>query len=223
MAARYTDDELLPLSGVQHYAFCPRQWALIHIEQQWEENGRTVAGEILHERCHDESVRERRGDLLVVRGLRVVSHQLGLSGICDVVEFRKASGGIELSGEEGMWLPVPVEYKKGSSKVGDEDKVQLCAQAIALEEMFCCDLHRGYLYYGATRSREEVILDRQLRDSTLEVACRMHDAYRRGATPAPHVRRACQSCSLQNRCLPALTKVTTVEAYMRKMLGDADD
>jgi CRISPR-associated exonuclease Cas4 len=223
MVARYTDDELLPLSGVQHYAFCPRQWALIHIEQQWEENGRTVAGEILHERCHDESIREHRGDLLVVRGLRVTSYKLGLSGICDVVEFRKTPEGIKLSGEEGKWLPVPVEYKKGSSKVGDEDRIQLCAQAIALEEMFFCNLHRGYLYYGATRSREEVMLDRDLRNSTAEVARHMHDDYLRGVTPAPHPRRACQSCSLKNRCLPGLSKVTTVEAYMRKMLGDADD
>ncbi|RHD75496.1 CRISPR-associated protein Cas4 [Olsenella sp. AM30-3LB] len=218
MRDMYTDDELLPLSGVQHYAFCPRQWALIQVEQQWEENARTISGEEMHERCHDQSLRERRGNLLVVRGLRVVSHELGLYGVCDVVEFRKSSGGVPLSGESGLWAPLPVEYKNGSTKIGDEDRLQLCAQANSLEEMFCCKLSEGYLFYGATRSRERVSLSESLRKATREACKRMHDDFERGISPKPHLRKSCNACSLKDRCLPALSKTKSISEYMDSMM-----
>lgn len=223
MNRHYSDDSLLPLSGVQHYAFCPRQWALIHVEQQWSENARTVDGEYMHARCHDEEIRERRGDLLIVRGLRVVSHSLGLSGTCDVVEFRRSQRGVRLSGEDGFWTLLPVEYKRGSEKIGEEDRIQLCAQAMALEEMFCCELASGYLYYGATRSRESVSLDESLRSITEEVARRMHDDFRRGITPPARRKKSCQACSLKERCLPGLLKRQSVAAYMDSILGALDD
>lgn len=223
MNGRYSDDDLLSLSGVQHYAFCPRQWALIHVEQQWSENWRTIDGENMHTRCHDEEIRERHGDLLIVRGLRVVSYSLGLSGVCDVVEFRKAQRGVRLSGEEGNWELLPVEYKRGSEKVGEEDRIQLCAQAMALEETFCCELTRGYLYYGATRSRESVSLDKSLRSTTEEIAQRMHDDFRRAVTPSARRRKSCQACSLKNQCLPSLPKKQPVAAYMDSILGGLDD
>mgnify|MGYP000434037405 CR=1 FL=1 len=110
------EDEYLALSGIQHYAFCPRQWALIHLEQQWSENVLTMQGSLMHERAHDEFSREKRGNMLVVRGLGVHSRNLGLSGKCDVVEFRRSSEGVPLAGEEGLWLPIPVEYKHGKAK-----------------------------------------------------------------------------------------------------------
>ena len=111
----YDEDEFLALSGIQHFAFCRRQWALIHIEQAWADNVLTAQGELMHKRAHDEELRERRGDTLVVRGLSVHSRALGLSGKCDVVEFRKNSHGHTLTGEDGLWRAVPVEYKRGSS------------------------------------------------------------------------------------------------------------
>ena len=131
-------DGYLMISGIQHFSFCRRQWALIHLEQQWAENLRTTEGHLLHQRCHDETFREKRGDLLVVRGLRVISHRLKMTGACDVVEFHADPEGIALEGFSGLWLPVPVEYKHGSPKSNDADRLQLCAQAMALEEMLVC-------------------------------------------------------------------------------------
>ena len=112
----YEPDDCLMISGLQHFRFCRRQWALIHIEQQWAENLRTVEGELMHERAHDESLRESRGDTIITRSLRVYSLTLGLSGQCDVVEFRRSAQGVPLAGHDGLWLPYPVEYKRGNPK-----------------------------------------------------------------------------------------------------------
>ena len=133
-------DDWLPLSGIQHFCFCRRQWALIHLEQQWAENRRTVEGQLDHARCHDADQTERRGGLLITRGMQVVSRRLGLSGNCDVVEFRADPEGIPLQSTEGLWKPMPVEYKHGRAKASDADRLQLCAQAMALEEMLVCSI-----------------------------------------------------------------------------------
>lgn len=215
----YSDDELLALSGVQHFAFCPRQWALIHVEQQWAENERTVDGRNVHDRCHDASIRERRGDNLIVRGLYVVSRELGLSGICDVVEFHADADGAELTGESKRYQPVPVEYKRGRRKPGDEDRVQLCAQAVALEEMFCCDVETGYLYYDSERRREEVAISDELREETKEASERMHVMFRRGVTPRAKERPCCKRCSLVDICVPSIEHTKTVDDYVLDMLG----
>ncbi|NLY76132.1 MAG: Dna2/Cas4 domain-containing protein, partial [Firmicutes bacterium] len=133
MIITYSEDDLLLLSGIQHFAYCERQWALIHIEQQWLENVRTVEGRHLHERVHNPDLVEKRGDLLVARSLPIVSWRLGLYGMMDLVEFRQVGsdqGGIKLPNREGVWLPKPVEYKRGKPKTDDRDEVQLCAQAI---------------------------------------------------------------------------------------------
>ncbi len=154
--AVYDEDEFLALSGIQHFAFCRRQWALIHLEQAWADNVLTAEGDLMHRRAHDEELRERRGDILVVRGLAVHSRALGLAGKCDVVEFHKDESGHPLAGEDGLWRPVPVEYKRGRSKASDADRLQLAAQALCLEEMLGCDVLEGFLFYGETRSRERV-------------------------------------------------------------------
>ena len=147
-------DDYLQMSGIQHFCFCRRQWALAYMEQQWAENLRTAEGRLLHERCHDDSLREKRGDLITVRDLRVVSHRLRLAGNCDVVEFRAAPDGVALQGYDGLWQPLPVEYKRGAPKASDADRLQLCAQAMALEEMLVCTVPRGAIFYGETRRRE---------------------------------------------------------------------
>lgn len=126
-------DDYLLMSGIQHFSFCRRQWALIHLEQQWSENQRTAEGRLQHTRCHDVTLTEKRGDLLIARGMRVVSHRLKLTGDCDVVEFHKDPNGVSLQGRRGLWQPMPVEYKHGRSKVNDADRLQLCAQAMADE------------------------------------------------------------------------------------------
>ena len=147
-------DDYLLMSGIQHFCFCRRQWALIHLEQQWSENLRTAEGRLEHTRCHDTAQTERRGDLLITRGMKVVSHRLRLSGDCDVVEFRADPEGIPLQHTEGRWRPMPVEYKHGRAKENDADRLQLCAQAMALEEMLACDIPQAALFYEETRRRE---------------------------------------------------------------------
>lgn len=149
----YAEEDYLMLSGIQHFAFCRRQWAMIHIEQQWAENYRTTAGELMHRKAHDEGSFEKRGNLLTARGLRIASRELGLSGQCDVVEFHQEEDGIELFGYAGKWNPVPVEYKHGAPKENNADELQLTAQAICLEEMFQTQISGGYLYYGENRRR----------------------------------------------------------------------
>lgn len=217
----YREEEFLALSGVQHFAFCRRQWALIHIEQDWAENALTAQGELMHARAHDGAVREKRGDVLTVRGLTVRSSTLGIWGVCDVVEFHRDASGHPLHGEDGLWLPVPVEYKRGRSKAGDEDRMQLCAQALCLEEMFACSVSTGYLFYGATRSREAVALEKGLRDETVEAIEEMHRLYARKHVPRMRRKSSiCRSCSLVERCLPKVSG-RPVGAYLDKMLGEA--
>ena len=218
----YSPDDCLMLSGLQHFRFCRRQWALIHIEQQWAENLRTVEGEFLHERAHSEQLRESRGDLLTVRALRVQSLELGLSGQCDVVEFRRDDArGVPLAGKAGKWQAYPVEYKRGAPKQDGSDELQLCAQAMCLEEMLCCDIPSGALYYGQTRRRLHVAFSPELREEVCADARQMHELYRRGHTPRVKPMKACNACSLRELCLPRLQKSGSVQAYLRENMEES--
>lgn len=216
----FDEEEYLQLSGLQHFSFCHRQWALIHIEQQWAENLRTVDGRILHEKAHDSSLREKRNDRIITRDMRIHSREMGISGSCDVVEFQQAAEGISLPGQDGLWQPYPVEYKRGSPKVTDADRLQLCAQAMCLEEMLCCDIPEGALFYGEIRRREVVDLDEALRNQVKSLLEQMHDFYRRGYTPKVKPSRGCNACSLRELCLPKLTKKYSVADYLRKSMED---
>jgi len=211
----YDEDDYLQLSGLQHFCFCPRQWALIHLEQQWAENLRTVEGDLLHERAHDESFAEKRKDLLTVRGLRVQSPSLGVSGSCDVVEFARSADGVALAGREGRWQPCPVEYKRGQPKEIDADRLQLCCQAMCLEEMLCCTIPAGALFYGETRRREQVPLTEELRGEVRRMLLQMHDYARRGHTPRARGGPHCRACSLADLCLPRLGRAPSADAYTR--------
>lgn len=212
----YSEEDYLMLSGIQHFAFCRRQWAIIHIEQQWAENYRTTAGELMHKKAHDESSFEKRGDLLIVRGMRISSHELGLSGQCDVIEFRKEESGIELFGYEGKWRPTPVEYKHGAPKENNADELQLCAQAICLEEMFQIGLRDGYLYYGENRRRSHVEFTDVLRKEVKRAASEMHELFRKGHTPNVRPSKKCKACSLEELCIPKLQKAMSVREYIRQ-------
>ena len=218
----YNEDDYLQLSGLQHFAFCRRQWALIHVERQWRENLRTVEGEILHERAHDETLRERSRDKITMRGLRISSAALGLSGACDVVEFIRSRDGTRLTGEEGLWQPYPVEYKRGSSKLSDADRLQLCAQALCLEEMLGCPVPEGALYYGQTRRRECVSLDAALRERLVQMTSEMHEYYKRGYTPKVKPGKHCSACSLKEICLPVLCRAVSARAYIRQCIGEEE-
>lgn len=217
---RYSEDDYLMLSGIQHFVFCRRQWALIHIEQQWEENYRTVDGNIMHRHAHDEAFREKRGDLIITRGMAVSSPCLGISGECDIVEFRRSENGIELPGEKGKFSVTPVEYKRGAPKVDESDKMQLAAQAMCLEDMLCCEIPVGYLYYGETRHRQKVEFDNELRRRTQTAITEMHDLLERGYTPKARRTKACNACSLKNICLPMIHGKKKASDYMRLHLEE---
>lgn len=216
----YAEDDYLPLSGLQHFAFCRRQWALIHIEDQWAENLRTVEGDLFHRRAHDEKQRELRGDILTLRGLPIFSPSLGLSGKCDIVEFHVDPTGVPLRGEPGLWRAYPVEYKKGAPKAGDEDILQLCAQAMCLEEMLCLPVPEGALFYGESRRRVRVELDVAVRQRVRELSDEMHGLYRRGHTPKAKPTKACNACSLKELCLPALLRKKSVAHYLSQAVED---
>ena len=216
----YKEDEYLMSSGIQHFKFCRRQWALIHIEQQWSENVHTVIGELMHKKVHDPSVKEKRKETLLVRALPVSSKELGVSGECDLVEFHKCEDGITLSGHRGLYSVFPVEYKKGKPKITDEDKLQLTAQAMCLEEMFSTTISEGALYYGETRRRENITFSQELRDEVKEIFQEMHQYYERGYTPKVKKSKACNSCSLKEICLPKLEKTISVSDYIAQALKE---
>ena len=215
-------DEYLPLSGIQHFCFCRRQWALIHVEQQWHENVLTAEGRIQHEAAHDEERMEKRGGLIVSRGMRVLSHSLKLQGACDIVEFHLKDQGVPLKGREGLWQPFPIEYKHGKQGISTQaDALQLCCQAICLEEMLLCEVPAGAIFYQETRRREEIPLDESLRAQAREMAAEMNEYFRRGYTPKVRRMAGCKSCSLKEECLPQLLQSSDVAGYIHSAVEEA--
>jgi CRISPR-associated exonuclease Cas4 len=220
------EDDFLPLSGLQHLLFCERQAALIHLERIWVDNALTVEGTHLHERA-DGGEGESRGDLRIVRGLPLRCARLGLSGKADVVELHRLGSGEEPAGAEipglaGLWRPFPIEYKRGRPKSHRADEVQLCAQALCLEEMLRVEIPAGALFYGQPRRRTEVPFDRSLRQLTEEAARRFHELVERGITPPPVYEPKCDRCSLIDVCLPEAPSASA-RSYLTRFLRQAAD
>ena len=221
-----TQDDDLQLSGIQHFSFCRRQWALIHIEDQWQENGLTAEGRVQHDRVHDESISDFRGGVLTLRGMRIRSDRLRVSGVCDAVEFTPDPDGIALRGRKGLWRPCPVEYKHGAGKLSDCDRLQLAAQALCLEEMLCCEIPAGALFYWKTRRRERVEIDAGLREKTERMLREMREYYDRHYTPRVKPGKACESCSLSDACLPRLLRkgeAASVAEYVRRHAAETGE
>lgn len=211
---KYAEDDLLPLSGLQHLAFCERQCALIHIEQVWAENLFTAEGSVMHERVH-QADRASRGDIRVEYSMPLRSLRLGLIAKADVVEFHQLRGA---SG--GSWRPFPVEYKRGRPKKDNVDKVQLCGQALCLEEMLNVKVPSGALFYGKTRHRQDVDFDADLRAETEDTARRFHALVDAGKTSKPIYGAKCGRCSMKDLCLPkTVQKGTAVESYLVKAIS----
>lgn len=219
----YKEEDYLSLSGIQHFAFCRRQWALIHIEQQWQENLRTVEGNLMHMSAHDSLKTETRGDIIITRGMPVFSKELGVYGVCDVVEFHCSDDGVNLFGREGRYLPLPVEYKKGRPKESDMDCLQLAAQVMCLEEMLCCTIVMAYLFYGEVRRRIEVPMTNELRNRVVSIFMEMHQYYNRRYTPKVKPAKKCKACSLKDICLPVLCKNKRAETFISQMLKEEID
>lgn len=218
----YNEDEYLMISGIQHFTFCRRQWALIHIEQQWAENIHTVVGKLMHKKAHDSVLTERRKDVLITRALPISSKVLGISGECDIVEFHRQDEGVKLHGHRGFYGIYPIEYKKGSPKQSEEDVLQLTAQVMCLEEMFSADIPEGALFYGETRRREEVLITEELKQRVRSMVTEMHQYYNRKYTPKVKYGKYCNACSLKDICMPKLGKAVSVKKYMDQALEDAE-
>jgi CRISPR-associated exonuclease Cas4 len=206
----FEEEDLIMLSALQHYAFCPRQCALIHVEQVWVESGLTAQGRIMHEKVHQEG-NETHGPVRIARGVPLRSLRLGLVGVADVVEFHKM--------DKGSWQPFPVEYKRGKPKADHCDLIQLCAQAICLEEMLAVAVPEGAIFYGRTRRRLDVAFDEDLRHETEETGRKAHELIVSGITPPPVYEKRCERCSLIGECLPKkIQKKPSVKRYLTRMM-----
>jgi len=209
-----TDEDLIPLSALQHYLYCPRQCALIHLEQQWAENRQTAEGRLLHDRADTPAVEHRHG-VRTITAMPLSSAELGITGVADVVEFHAGDAGER---------PYPVEYKRGRPKAHRADEVQLCAQALCLEAMFGVTVEEGALFYGQPRRRETVMFDDVLRNLTRETICTTRAMFFAGRTPlASYEARRCDSCSLLDLCQPRLlARAGGVDAWLKRHLQNED-
>lgn len=224
----YSDDELVMISALQHCMFCRRQCALIHLEGVWRENFLTAAGRVMHERV-DSGGAETRRDVHVATSLRLLSRRLGVMGVADMVEFRRFSSSYDpegrivaarLNGRDGWWRPYPLEYKRGKPKEHRADEVQLCAQAICLEEMLGVEIREGALFYGEPRRRMVVNFDVALRDLTEAVAREAHELIAAGVTPPPVITKGCDACSLKELCIERSQSVRNwIEREIVKIIG----
>lgn len=218
----YTEDELLPISLLQHYVFCPRRAALIGIEQLWRENAATMDGKIMHERAHSD-IFENRGSLRVRNSLRIHSFELGLIGVADVLEFHRTEGkGVALPGAEGNWLPFPVEYKRGTTHEALPYHIQLCAQTLCLEEMLRTTIERGAIFWGESRRRQDVEFDFDLRSKTVETISLVRKFIDAGRTPAPKYEKKCKGCSLLDLCMPKEMDKKNVKKYLASFFSDTE-
>jgi len=215
----YSEDDLIPLSALQHLIFCERQCALIHIEQAWAENLFTAEGKIMHERVH-EADRESRGKVRIEYSMWLRSLRLGLIGKADVVEFHRRPDSFKAGSK--VWVPFPVEYKRGKPKKDNCDKVQLCAQALCLEEMLNVEVPCGALFYGKKRRRTDVTFDSALRQQTEDTAMRLHELIALGRTPKPVYMKKCDSCSLMKICLPkTIERKRSVKRYLSGVIRES--
>lgn len=204
------DVRLIPLSALQHYAFCPRQCALIHNEQLWAENYLTAQGQQLHQRV-DKGEPERRNGIHMARGVAVCAPLLGLTGKLDLLEQNVATGAL-----------IPVEYKRGRPKKGDCDAIQLCAQALCLEEMTGQAVTQGALWYWQTRHRQLVAIDNQLRSKTLAVVAVVAELFASGNTPRAQYGKHCNACSLKEQCNPELVQKDASGRYLEQLFSDKE-
>lgn len=228
----HPESNLLPLSGLQHLLFCERQCALIHVERLWQENRWTAEGQVLHKKAHDGKPETRDGER-ITRGLPLRSYRLGLVGVADIVLWKPLTG-IKLRGktlrqaiinaapeELAEWQVTPVEYKRGRPKKNDCDRVQLCAQAMCLEEMLGVEIVGGQLYYGAKRRRFDVELDDALRTTTAAAAERFHELMSTGVTPPAEYAKKCDTCSLFDLCLPTAPASAGASRYVTSLVAAA--
>lgn len=213
----YNEDELLSLSGIQHFYFCKRQWALIHIEQQWAENKATMEGKVIHEKADDPFLTESRKNKFISRAIPLVSYTLGFYGVADIIEFTSCETGITVKGRGGRWIPNIVEYKRGKPKEDERDIVQLVAEAMCIEEMLKYRISSADFFYNETKRRVKVEITEDLRNKVISLSMEMHKVYIKKVTPKAQSLKNCRSCSLVGICMPRITnRKFNVANYIEK-------
>lgn len=210
----------LQIAGIQHFLFCHRQWGLIHLEQQWHENYFTIDGAAKHEIVDNGFAEEKMGSKRIMRSLHVISHELNIRGICDVVEFCEDERGEYFSKYDKKFVIHPVEYKRGKPKTIDSDILQLTAQCLCLEEMLGVSISEGAVFYFETRHREAIYFTEALKEKVKETVKEMNAYYRVGYTPKAKKRTKCRSCSLQDICMPELSNTGSVHAYIEEVVNE---
>lgn len=215
-----SEDDYLMLSGIQHFIFCRRQWALIHIEQQWKDNELTIEGDNLHSKTDDPFIKEKRKNKITVRAMPVQSRDLEITGICDVVEFEEDSTGVMLDKYKKSYRVIPVEFKRGKKKKDLSDEMQLVAQAICLEEMLVTEIPVGYLFYFETKKREEIQITDEKRNKLYEIMLEMQQYWKKKYTPKVKESAKCKRCSLLEICIPALESKQSVNDYLKRRLAE---
>lgn len=220
--SEYSEDEMLMLSGIQHFAFCRRQWALIHLFGEWRDNALTIEGQWLHRNADDSSKTRIRGGIIEVHSVAVASARLGLRGFCDVVELLPCGeGGVQWRGFDGNFSIMPVEYKRGTEKFGLEDELQLCAQAMCLEEANNARIDCGAIYYGKNRRRSRVIFSEELRGKVESASREMHEIYRTPAVQPAAYSKKCGQCSMFEICRPREElKSGKLDLYLNSLCGN---
>ena len=217
----YSEDDMLMLSGIQHYAFGPRQWAIIHIDQQWNDNRLTMDGHIMHSHVDDPFYRQKMGDFICLRAVSLASKELGLYGVSDIVELHPGDGEentIIHPSYPGRWVPFPVEYKHGRPKRDDVDIVQLVAPAMCLEEPYGMRIFKGAVYYGQTRRRLNVDITDELRSAVRAYVESMHEVFRSGKIPSAEKHYYCDNCSLKDICMPESASINSASNYIKNNL-----
>lgn len=220
---RWQEAEYLMISGIRHFIYCRRRWALIHIEQAWEENYFTTHGTLLHERVDQPNIKEKRRATVTIRAMTIASYRLGMNGVCDLVEFRKDPQGVYIPQYSGTYIPHPVEYKRGKSQKNDSDRYQLLAQLMSLEEMLSIELSEASIFYHDVRRRTSYSFSIEDKEHLMKIAEEMHTLYSRGYTPKPKISQKCRSCSLKNICLPELDQVKIASTYIQERLKECEN
>lgn len=220
---RWSEAEYLMISGIQHFMFCRRQWALIHVEQTWTENYFTTHGKLLHDRVDQHNIKEKRGSIITVRAMDVASHRLGMNGRCDLVEFKHSDEGVYIPKFDGKYIPYPVEYKRGKPKQEDANRYQVLAQLMALEDMLQIELEEACVFYHEIRRRVPYKFSLADKLELIKIAEEMHMIFDRGYTPKPKISKKCNSCSLNDQCLPQLDRAQSAIDYLNERINECEN
>lgn len=212
------EEDYLHISSIQHFIFCKRQWAILYLEDQWQENFLTAEGRVIHEKAHDNSIKESRKDYFLIRSMPIKSHTYKLTGECDIVEFNKDENGINIKGKKDKYLIYPVEYKRGNIKKDESDKMQLLAQCLSLEEMFVTEVRSGAIYYNKIRKREKFEFTKEDIKNFESIVEEMHRIYKQKKNPKVRISEKCRSCSVNEICMPNLSNKEDVVTYINRRL-----